>query len=168
MLNRHVLILNQNYEPMSVCSARRAIVLVYLGKAELVEKYDYYVRSVRSQFPVPSIVRLIRFVKIPPRRILLTKKNVLKRDNYQCQYCGVKGGDLTIDHIIPRDRGGKDRWENLVACCKKCNARKGNRTPEEAGMRLLKKPRKPNHLMFIQYFIGITDTRWKPYLYMSD
>lgn len=168
MLNRHVLILNQNYEPMTVCTARRAIVLVYLGKAELIEKYDFYVQSVTRRLPVPSIVRLSRFVKIPPRRILLTKKNILKRDSYRCQYCGVHEGDLTVDHVIPKDRGGRDTWENLVACCKTCNAKKSNRTPEEVRMHLLKKPRRPNHLMFIQYFIGIADTRWKPYLYMSD
>ncbi|GBD95111.1 CRISPR-associated endonuclease Cas9 [bacterium BMS3Abin05] len=168
MLNRHVLILNQNYEPMTVCTARRAIVLVYLGKAELIEKYDFYVQSVTRRLPVPSIVRLSRFVKVPPRRILLTKKNILKRDSYRCQYCGVYEGDLTVDHVIPKDRGGRDTWENLVACCKTCNAKKGNRTPEEVRMHLLKKPRRPNHLMFIQYFIGIADTRWKPYLYMSD
>ncbi len=168
MLNRHVLILNHNYQPMTVCTARRAIVLVYLGKAELVESYDAYVRSVSRQFIVPSIVRLVRYVNIPPKRILLTKKNILKRDNYRCQYCGKWEPDLTIDHVIPKNRGGTESWENLVACCHKCNSFKGNRTPEEAGMKLLKKPRKPNHLMFIQYFIGVADQRWKPYLYMPD
>ncbi|HDI52101.1 HNH endonuclease [candidate division KSB1 bacterium] len=167
MLNRHVLILNQNYEPMSVCSAKRAIVLLYLGKAEIVERHEQWVRSVTTALPLPSIVRLGRYIRVPHKRILLTRKNILKRDHYRCQYCGRDDKPLTIDHVIPKERGGQDVWENLVAACTDCNNRKGNRTPEQAGMHLLKKPRKPNYLTFIQHYIGISDDRWKPYLFLS-
>ncbi|RKY84674.1 HNH endonuclease [candidate division KSB1 bacterium] len=167
MLNRHVLILNQNYEPMSVCSAKRAIVLLYLGKAEIVERHEQWVRSVTTALPLPSIVRLGRYIRVPHKRILLTRKNILKRDHSRCQYCGRDDKPLTIDHVIPKERGGQDVWENLVAACTDCNNRKGNRTPEQAGMHLLKKPRKPNYLTFIQHYIGISDDRWKPYLFLS-
>ncbi|HFE52841.1 MAG TPA: HNH endonuclease [Bacteroidetes bacterium] len=167
VLSRRVLMLNRNYEPMSVVSARKAIILLYLGKAEVVERYDLWVHSVSTRMPVPSIVRLVSYVRIPHRRVVLTRKNIIKRDNRQCQYCGTRTGPFTVDHVIPKDRGGTDSWENLVCACVRCNSRKGNRTPEEAGMRLLRKPKKPNHLFFIQHLIGVYDERWKPYLFMN-
>ena len=167
VLSKQVLMLNCNYEPMSVVSAKKAIILLYLGKAELVERYDHWVRSVTTRMPLPSIVRLVSYVRVPHKRIILTRKNILKRDGRQCQYCGTRTGPFTVDHVIPRDRGGQDTWENLVCACLRCNTKKGNRTPEEAGMRLLRKPRKPNHLFFIQHFIGVLDERWKPYLFMN-
>ena len=167
MLNRHVLILNQNYEPMSVCTAKKAIILLYLGKAEIVERHEQWVRSVTVALPLPSIVRLERYIRVPHKRILLTRKNILKRDHHRCQYCGRDDKPLTIDHVIPKERGGQDVWENLIAACTDCNNRKRNRTPEEAGMHLLKKPRKPNYLTFIQHYIGISDDRWRPYLFLS-
>lgn len=167
MLDRHVLVLNQNYEPMSVCSAKKAIILLYLGKAEMVERHEQLVRSVTIVFPLPSIVRLGHYIRVPHKRILLTRKNILKRDHYRCQYCGKDKSPLTIDHVIPKERGGQDVWENLVAACTDCNNRKGNSTPEEAGLVIFKKPRKPNYLTFIQHYIGISDDRWRPYLFLS-
>ncbi len=167
MLETRVLVLNQNYEPMSICSARRAIILLYLDKAEIIERNHELVRSVSTSIPLPSIVRLSRLVRVPRKRILLTRKNIIKRDNHQCQYCGSTEGPFTVDHIVPKDRGGQDTWENLVCACVKCNTKKRNRTPKEAGMILLKKPRKPGYLFFIQHLVGIPDERWKPYLFMS-
>jgi len=167
MLESRVLVLNQNYEPMSVCSARRAVVLLYLEKAEMIEKNHEYIRSVTTSIPLPSIVRLSRLVHVPRKRILLNRKNIIKRDRHQCQYCGTFEGPVTVDHIVPKDQGGEDSWENLVCACMKCNTKKRNRTPREAGMILLRKPRKPGYLFFIQHLVGIPDERWKPYLFLT-
>ena len=167
MLNSRVLVLNQNYEPMSVCSAKRAIVLLYLEKAEMIEHNHDWIRSVNASMPLPSIVRLIRLINVPRKRVLLNRKNILKRDGYQCQYCGVREGPITVDHVVPRDKGGQDTWENLVCACVGCNTKKSNRTPREAGMVLLRKPKKPGYLFFIQHLIGVPDDRWKPYLFMT-
>jgi 5-methylcytosine-specific restriction endonuclease McrA len=167
-LNRNVLIVSQNYEPMSIITARKAVVLIYLGKAEIIERHPRWViRSVRQSMPFPSIVRLVSFVHVPHKRIVLSRKNVIKRDGHRCQYCGATHKPVTVDHILPKKRGGEDTWENLVCACVLCNNRKGNRTPEEAGMRLLRKPQKPNHLFFIQHFMGVVDEQWKPYLFMN-
>lgn len=167
MLDSRVLVLNQNYEPMSVCSAKKAIVLLYLGKAEMIERNHQLIHSVSASMPLPSIVRLGRLVHIPRKRILLTRSNVIKRDNHQCQYCGTMEGSFTVDHVIPKDKGGQDTWENLVCACIRCNTKKRNQTPKEAGMSLLRIPRKPGYLLFIQHHIGIPDERWKPYLFMT-
>jgi 5-methylcytosine-specific restriction endonuclease McrA len=99
--------------------------------------------------------------------IELSRKNIIRRDNYRCQYCGKKTSTLTIDHVIPKSRGGTDTWDNLVAACVKCNNKKGNRTPSEANMPLLKKPRKPNHIMFLKQFMGTIDDSWRPFLFMD-
>jgi len=129
LLSQNVLVLNQNYEPLSVCSARRAIVLLFLGKAELIETYDgVKVRSILKSYPLPSVVRLDRFIKAPRKRILLTRKNVLIRDGYVCCYCGSSKGPMTVDHIIPKNLGGTDSWENLACACDKCNNKKSNKT----------------------------------------
>jgi 5-methylcytosine-specific restriction endonuclease McrA len=167
MLQSQVLILNQNYEPMTITNVKKAIILIYLGKAEIIEKNEAYIRSVSTSYPLPSIVRLTRYINVPRKRIILSRKNIIKRDSHQCQYCGVHSGPVTIDHVIPRVRGGEDTWENLVCACVKCNNKKGNRTPEEAGMMLARKPQRPNYLFFIRYYVGKIDNRWKPYLYMK-
>ncbi len=167
-LNRNVLIVNQNYEPMSVISAKKAVVLIYLGKAEIIERHPRLeVRSVRLAMPFPSIVRLVSFVSIPRKRVVLSRKNIIKRDSGRCQYCGSLQKPLTVDHVLPKNRGGEDSWENLVCACVWCNNRKGNRTPEEARMPLMRKPQRPNHIFFMQHFVGVVDERWKPYLFMN-
>ena len=168
MFDSRVLVLNQNYEPLSVCSARRAVVLLCLEKAEMVERNHELVRSVSMTIPLPSIVRLSRFVRVPRKRILLNRRNVIKRDNHQCQYCGTKQQPLTLDHVIPKNRGGEDTWENLVCACARCNNKKGQRTPEEAGLVLKRQPRRPNYLMFIRHFVGINDQRWCRYLFLDE
>ena len=167
MIEGRVLVLNQNYEPLSICSAKKAVVLLYLGKVETIESSERMIRSLYTQMTVPSIVRLLRLIQVPRKRILLSRHNILKRDNHQCQYCGTEQSPFTVDHVVPRDRGGRDSWENLVCACNDCNGKKRNRTPHEAGMQLLRKPRKPGYLFFIQNFVHIPDERWKPYLFMS-
>ncbi len=168
MVNRTVLMLNQNYEPLSVCTVRRAICMQLMGKVDVVETYDgKKVHSVTRSFPVPSVVRLSWFVNVPFKRILLTRKNIIKRDGHTCQYCGDKRGPMTVDHIIPKRLGGSDTWENMVCACERCNNRKGDRSPDQAGMKLAKRPRRPNHITFIQSFVGISDERWKPYLFLD-
>ncbi|RMF61670.1 MAG: HNH endonuclease [Bacteroidetes bacterium] len=166
-MNGHVLVLNQDYRALTVCSVQRAAVLVLLQKAELVEAMpERYLRSPSLQLPWPSIVRLKGYVSVPYKRILLTRKNVLRRDHFRCQYCGSRE-QLTIDHIVPKSRGGPDTWENLVAACVPCNNRKGNRTPEEAGMPLRRRPFRPSHVMFIRDYVGSVDETWKPYLFLK-
>ena len=168
MLSRHVLILNQNYEPLSVCTVKRAVVMIFLDRAEMIETLDgYKLHSVSMSISVPSVVRLAAYIKVPDKRIMLSRKNIIKRDGGRCQYCGRKSDHMTVDHVIPKIQGGKDTWENLVAACKSCNNRKGQRMPEQAGLKLLSKPRRPNHITFIQKFIGVKDRRWRQYLFMD-
>jgi len=167
VLSKSVLVLNQSYEPIHVCSARRAIVLVFRGRAEVVEACEENVRSVSKAFPVPSVVRLDFYVRVPPKPLTLSKRNVLKRDSFQCQYCGTRTGPMTVDHVLPKTRGGQDTWGNMVCACPKCNNWKGDRTPEQAGVKLARRPRLPNHVTFIRRFVGVPDQRWRPYLFMD-
>lgn len=143
MIERRTLVLNQNYEPLNVCSARRAFVLVHHGKAELLEAGAEAIRGVESMFDLPSVIRLQYQVKRPRPQVRLTRREIFARDNGRCQYCGRPGNDLTLDHVIPRHRGGPHEWENLVAACRTCNHRKGGRTPVEARMTLLREPSRP-------------------------
>ena len=167
LLKNSVLVLNQNYEPLNVCSVRRALALLFRGKAENVEISESVIRSVSREFPVPSVVRLERYVRAPRRRVMLSKRNVIRRDNHQCQYCGKNDRKMTIDHVIPKKHGGPESWENLVAACVGCNAKKGDRRPDQAGPSLTKRPKRPNNVSFIRDFVGVTDQRWKPYLFLD-
>ena len=163
----HVLVLNQDYSALTICGIERAVVLIHLRKAEVVESYNgRFIRSPSVRYPWPSIVRLKFYVRVPYRRIGLSRKNILRRDGFRCQYCSSRD-DLTVDHILPKSRGGRDTWENLVAACTRCNNRKGNRTPEEANMHLHRKPFRPSHVMFIRDFVGTLDDTWKPYLFLD-
>lgn len=141
---------------------------MFMGKAEMIETCDgLKIRSVLKSYPLPSIVRLERFIQSPRKKIVLTRKNIIIRDGATCCYCGTTHGPMTVDHIIPKNVGGADSWENLVCACGKCNNKKGDRTPTRAGMKLLRKPIRPNHITYIQRFIGVSDDRWKPYLFME-
>lgn len=122
-------------------------------------------RSVRKAYPWPSVIRLNSYVHLPYQRIILTRKNILKRDGHKCMYCGRSDLTLTIDHIIPRARGGEDTWENLAAACLRCNNKKGDRTPDEAKMPLIRKPYTPNHIMFIKSNVNRLEDNWKPFLF---
>jgi 5-methylcytosine-specific restriction endonuclease McrA len=167
-LNAKVLILNQSYEPISVCSTKKALLLLFLTKAEIVEeRTNHVVRTVRDRYPFPSVIRLSAYLRVPFRKIELSRKNILRRDGYRCQYCGTSTPPLTVDHVIPRSRGGADTWENLTCACVKCNNKKGNRTPDEARMRLLSVPRKPHHVLFLKHYLGKVDEAWRPYLFMD-
>lgn len=141
--DRSVLVLNQNYEPLNVCNARRAIVLLDRGKAEVLEHRRSLLRTPSRAVPLPSVIRLFYLIKRPRPQVRLSRREIFLRDTYTCQYCGLQTHDLTLDHVVPRHRGGKHTWENLVSACKHCNHRKGNRTPEEARMALLRQPTKP-------------------------
>jgi len=148
-----VLVLNASFEPLSLISVQRAIVLLLREKAEAIENdISRQLRSERVAFPVPLVIRLIHYVAIPRRlKVPLTRKTLLSRDEYACQFCGTTAGPLTVDHVMPRSRGGQTSWENCVAACLRCNHRKGSKTPEEAGMRLHKKPVRPDftHMAFV-------------------
>jgi 5-methylcytosine-specific restriction endonuclease McrA len=161
-------VLNQNYEAMSICNVQRAVVLLYLGKAELIaSKNSQAIISVSKRMPFPTIVRLLVYIRVPYKKIVLSRKNILRRDMYRCQYCGRADVPLTIDHIIPKSKGGDDTWENLVAACVQCNNKKGDRSPEDAKMILRKRPTKPSHITFMKHFVGQVIEEWKPFLYMN-
>lgn len=167
LLNKKVLLLNQNYEPVCVVNAKKAIILVCLDKVEIIESRDFHVRSQFTSWPMPSVIRLVHFIRIPKKRVELTRHNIFRRDGFQCQYCGTKKGPFTLDHVVPRSQGGLDSWENLVCACLVCNNKKGDKSLERAHLKLLKKPKKPSYLFFIQHFIGTHEECWKPYLYMN-
>ena len=159
-----VLVLNASYEPLNITSWRRAIVLLLKGKAEQVEHNGRYIYA---EFPLPTVIRLRYYVRVPYKEIPLTRRNLLERDRHTCQYCSYKGEQLTLDHIVPRSRGGGDSWENLVAACVRCNVRKGNRTPREANMRLRTQPRKPYsslHFDIVKHTQGNLNQEWKKYV----
>lgn len=139
-----VLVLNQNYEPLNVCTLKRAIVLVFNRKAEVLEAGDDLIRSATAEFDAPSVIRLYRFIRRPRVRVKLTRREIFTRDNHTCQYCGAVGGDLTVDHVIPRSRGGEHTWENVVTACRPCNHRKGGKTLQEARLRLMREPVEPS------------------------
>jgi 5-methylcytosine-specific restriction endonuclease McrA len=139
-----------------------------MGKADLVlDDKRKNLHTVSQVFPWPSVIRLSRYINVPYKKVVLTRKNILRRDLYKCSYCGRGDLPLTIDHVIPRARGGVDSWENLVCACTICNNKKGDRTPEEANMSLANRPFKPSHIMFIKNVVGKLDETWKPYLYLS-
>jgi 5-methylcytosine-specific restriction endonuclease McrA len=136
-----VLVLNASYEPLNITSWRRAVVMVLKGKAEGLEHDVSHI--VRPDVMLPTVIRLRQFVRVPFKQLPLTRRNVLQRDGHSCQYCGYEGERLSIDHVIPRSRGGGDSWENVATACVSCNVRKGNRTPQEARMPLRRLPRRP-------------------------
>jgi 5-methylcytosine-specific restriction endonuclease McrA len=145
MINRPVLVLNQNYEPLNVCHVRRAIVLIYQSKAEMLENGAGFVHTANQMFPIPSVIRLPHLVKRPSHvNRKLTRMEVFSRDGHMCQYCGRQTRQLTLDHVIPRFRGGQHTWENVVSACVSCNRKKAGRTPEEAGMKLRHIPTPPH------------------------
>ena len=143
MTNYPVLLLNQNYEPLHVCPVRRAVVLIGKGKAEIIVNGMGEIRTTSAAFDLPSVIRLVYQVRRPLPMTRLTRREAFLRDNHRCQYCGATGRNLTLDHVVPRVRGGKHEWENVVTACMQCNHRKAGRTPQEAGMRLSNEPARP-------------------------
>ncbi|ACD89261.1 MAG: HNH endonuclease [Chlorobium limicola] len=168
LLSSKVLVLNSSYEPLRICDAQKAVLLLFGGKAVPVAHHpEKAICTVSCCFPLPSIIRLNVFVRVPFKKIMLNKKNILRRDAFRCQYCGRTDLPLTVDHILPRSRGGEESWENLITACLRCNTKKGNRTPSEAGMATRSKPARPNHIIFMQQLTASVSDEWKPYLFMS-
>ncbi|MBI2830089.1 MAG: HNH endonuclease [Chloroflexi bacterium] len=166
MVNVPVLVLNQNYEPVNICRARRAVVLVYQGKAEMLENGVGFIHTSSEMFPLPSVIRLAYMVKRPRMERKLSRHEIFSRDQFICQYCGKQTQQLTLDHVMPRFRNGAHTWENVVSACVSCNRRKAGRTPEQAGMRLLHKPvRPPSRIAFFipLHYLHAHDT-WQKYL----
>jgi 5-methylcytosine-specific restriction endonuclease McrA len=161
-----VLVLNATYEPINVCTVRRAAVLVLKAKAEVIERGKGSLRSERLALERPVVIRLITYVRVPRdvHRRKITRKAVLARDSWTCQYCGQRKPGLTVDHVIPRSRGGTSAWDNIVASCAACNRRKGNRLPREAEMHPRRRPRPPGPTVFIQIASPRIPPVWEPYL----
>ncbi|MGH2952042.1 MAG: HNH endonuclease [Solirubrobacterales bacterium] len=161
-----VLVLNASHEPINVCTVRRGAVLVLKGRAELLEPGEGALHSERLELARPCVIRLIRYVRIPRdvHRRKITRKAVLARDSYTCQYCGRQASGLTVDHVIPRSRGGESVWENIVASCAPCNRRKGNRLPREVEMHPAKRPKPPGPTVFIRIASPRIPLAWEPYL----
>jgi len=168
-LQEPVLVLNATYEPINVTAVRRALVLILKGVATAEEDDGSFIHAARVAIRIPSVIRLLEFRRIPYQTRALSRKNLLLRDRYTCQFCGstLPAHELTLDHVIPRSRGGRTDWDNLVACCHKCNNLKGDRLPEEAGLKLLRPPR-PFTLHTsrqIMRMMGRSDERWRKYLF---
>src|SRR5271163_319599 len=169
-LQRPVLVLNASYEPINICGARRALILVLKGVARTEEEQGAILHAALLRIPMPSVIRLLEYRRIPHQTRALSRKNILLRDRNTCQYCGVvlHSSELTLDHVQPRSRGGLSTWENLVACCHSCNRRKGNQLLHELqDMKLLREPR-PFSLhtsRHIMRMIGHSDQKWRKYLY---
>ncbi|MGO9272088.1 MAG: HNH endonuclease [Terriglobia bacterium] len=169
LLQVPVLVLNASYEPINITPVRRAVVLVLKGVATAEEEDGDFIHSTRLSYRIPSVIRLREFRRIPHQVRALSRKNILMRDRYTCQFCGntLPAGELTLDHVIPRSRGGHTDWDNLVACCHGCNNRKGDRLPEEVGLKLLRPPR-PFTLhtsRMLMRLMGRSDERWRKYLF---
>jgi len=168
MLQIPVLLLNQNYEPLTILKVKRAIALVILGKVDTIENEDGKIlHAISVTYRVPSVIRLKYFVRIKRKEISLTKKNVIKRDNHQCQYCGRRTGLMTADHIMPKSLGGEESWENLVCACHECNNRKGDHNLKQSGMHLLKQPKRPSYFTFVLNEFGQPNAKWRPFLFQS-
>lgn len=165
-MDASVLVLNKDYQPLSVCSVHRSMKLLFMDKAELLHDYPgRKIRTVRKEYSYPSVIRLRRYINLPYKNIVLSRHNIMKRDGNRCLYCGSRQ-NLTIDHVMPRSRGGRDTWENLATACNDCNVRKGDLTPKEAEMELSQQPFQPVHITFFQSLLGVIEDDWKPYLYM--
>ena len=163
IMNRAVLVLNANYSPMTICTAKRAICMEFLDKVEVLASYEDIVRSPSITVNLPSIIKIKDYVRYDNLSVDLNRKNLLERDNNICQYCGVSNVPMTLDHIIPKAQGGKDSWENLVTACRPCNQKKGNKTPQEANISLLSKPTKPRNSILRQ--INDVQPIWNIYLW---
>jgi 5-methylcytosine-specific restriction endonuclease McrA len=160
-----VLVLNATFEPINVCTVRRAAVLLLKEKAEIVEHASWELRSENLSLPRPVVIRLVTYVKVPrdTHRRKITRRAVFARDRWTCQYCGSRS-NLTVDHVVPRSKGGASSWENIVTSCAPCNRRKGNALPRHAGMSLRHVPRTPNPQVFIHVASPTIPIAWRAYL----
>ena len=167
------ILLNATYEPLKVVNWQKAITLLCQGKVEVVSVYDREIRSVSFSIKLPSVIRLLRYIKIKRRfdTVPFSRANIYARDHHACQYCGQTppSTDLTFDHIVPVAQGGRKDWENIVTCCITCNRSKGGRTPSEAGMRLIRMPKRPTRTPAIRISVGLRETpeNWRDYIYWN-
>jgi 5-methylcytosine-specific restriction endonuclease McrA len=165
MIVGSVLVLNQNYEPLNVCNVRRAVVLVLRGKAEVIEHARGALHTARSAIPLPSVIRLVSMIRRPRPRLRLTRKEIFARDGWACVYCGRATRELTLDHVLPRHRGGAHTWDNLVSACKSCNHHKAGRTPSEARMAMAREPAVPRVSIYYTFFQYLgTQTEWQKFV----
>jgi len=169
LIFEHVLVLNASFEPLNVINWKRALKLVFLQKVEVLQESDREVHAARIAMRVPAVVRLTRFVRFRRWDVKFSRENIYTRDKYQCQYCGDKldARDLTCDHVVPRSKGGRSEWTNIVTCCRPCNRRKGDQTPAAAGLRLIKRPARPSWLVAFQSRFSAHDPplSWREYLF---
>ena len=166
MVDHPCLVLNQSYEPLNVCRARRAISMIFSGKAEMLENGSGYIHTANTFFPIPSVIKLAYLVKRPRPQPKLTRVEIFNRDHNSCQYCGKTSNQLTLDHVLPRRQGGRHTWENLVSACSPCNRKKAGRTPDQAHMILHQKPVRPAGSIYLNipfHFIQ-TQSHWQKYL----
>jgi 5-methylcytosine-specific restriction endonuclease McrA len=165
------LVLSQSFEPIKIVSWQRAITLLFLNKAEVIEEYDRNIKTTSLVIKIPAVVRLLNAFRRHKKPVKFSRVNIYGRDNYTCQYCGTrkKVGDLTYDHVTPRAQGGKTIWSNIVTACGSCNAEKANRTPAQAGMRLLKQPAQPTATPTLVVTVSRTSVpdAWRDYLYWT-
>lgn len=172
-MHSRTLVLDSAWRPHRITSCRRAITLLLSGKAELIESYDEEIKSMTFAIKVPAVIRLVRkILGLRTNFVKFSRINVLARDNWSCQYCGVRreSHDLQFEHVIPRCQGGKTAWENIVMACRSCNMRKGNKTPDQAGMKLLRQPAKPKSapeiLVRLEFGKSIPEA-WRSFLYWN-
>jgi len=187
-LNQHVLVLNRLWQAVNICTAKRALTLLFEGRAQVVlncedgsfQTYSFsewrdfskhdpqgdVIHTVSLKIRVPRVILLMIFDRMPKKEVKFTRHNIFERDRNTCQYCGgaFERKDLNLDHVIPRDRGGPTTWENIVCSCIECNTHKANRTPLEAGMRLIRKPKRPKWRPFVQVSLGLQHDSWKHFL----
>jgi 5-methylcytosine-specific restriction endonuclease McrA len=169
MIMEQVLLLNISYEPLNVINWKKAINMLFLGKVEVIEEYNNEIHSISFTFKMPSVVRMLSMVRKNKCPVKFSRQNIYARDRYTCQYCGVKSAseELTYDHVLPKSRGGKTEWENIVTSCMACNRKKGGRMPHEASMRLIRRPFQPDWVPSVRITIGFkrVPQSWRDYLY---
>jgi len=166
-MNQEVLVLNSDFEPLNVCHVRRALTMIYLGKADVLHAHDSDIALVEGALPSPSVVKLRHHVRRPLPELKLSRRTVFARDEYMCQYCGQTAKDLTIDHVLPKRHGGKTVWENVVCSCRRCNMKKSDKLLSQTGMKLMNAPRRPRYVPYIsltKYLAGRKNEIWRDYL----
>lgn len=164
-MNEPVLVLNANFEPLNVCTTRRAVCLVVAGKAEMLLNGRGYIKTVRETYPRPSIIRIGYMIKRPRPRVRLSKREIFRRDGHTCQYCGTRHARMTLDHVVPRHQGGLHTWDNLVTACANCNLKKGGRSLAHVHMSLLRQPQEPRPTAMYLYGSHLEyNEAWRPFL----
>ena len=164
LIRSRVLVLNQNYQPLNICDVRRAVSLLGKGKAEAVQCGVGYICTVSEMFERPEVIRLVYMVRKPLHKRKLSRREVFQRDGYKCQYCGKRNSQMTLDHVVPRCKGGQHTWENVVTACQRCNHRKAGSTLREVGMKLRVKPIEPRPNPYAGFSAEVVEPAWLPFM----